>query len=162
MLAVVDTSGDIVMDEDESMVMDINEAAGQSSSGLRQASLEAESETRRFNILYVPNPSHVVSSKQEVESDLTWATQEITNSQFRAIKDLTGCVNKQWANKTGLQLWLIIQMDEYDKGEAFKIDYVLWETFRDIVLDSQANPTAWNLAKKDGIIGSIDYSIDYR
>ncbi|KAI6096125.1 hypothetical protein F5141DRAFT_1221064 [Pisolithus sp. B1] len=179
------------MDEDESMVMEIDEAAGQSSSGSRQASSEAgpsiqdhrlsslmtrsmskspfqsrlatpaisrspsvnrdnwypieKSETRRFNILYVPDPSR------------------------EAIKDLTGCMYKQWANKTGVKvhmtewLWLIIQMDEYDKGEAFKVDYMLWETFRDIVLDPQANPTAWNeLAKKDGIIGSIDYSIDYR
>ncbi|KAI6012119.1 hypothetical protein PISMIDRAFT_22789 [Pisolithus microcarpus 441] len=55
---------------------------------------------KRFNILYIPNPSHA--------------------------------------------LWVILKMDDYDKQEAFKINYMLWENFRDIILNPQANPTAWN------------------
>ncbi|KAI6125414.1 hypothetical protein EDD16DRAFT_1517206 [Pisolithus croceorrhizus] len=84
----VDASGDIIMDDDESMVMEIDETAGQSRSGLGQASLEAamlqslwdnwypieKLEMRRFNVLYVPDPSHAVGSTQEVESNLAWAT----------------------------------------------------------------------------------------
>ncbi|KAI5984890.1 hypothetical protein EDD15DRAFT_2193948 [Pisolithus albus] len=208
------TSLDMVMDEDESMNMDVDNGDGQSSHGFQQASAEAgpsmlsnrlsspmtrstgpsprqsrlttpiisrsasvnrddwypieESETRSFNILYVPDPSRAVS-RREAESDLAWATREITFRQFDAIKDLTGFVYKQRENKTGVKvrvtewLWFILQMDDYDKGEAFKIDFMPWDTFRDIVLNPKADPTAWNgLASKDGIIGGIDYSIDYR
>ncbi|KAI6042294.1 hypothetical protein EDC04DRAFT_2601081 [Pisolithus marmoratus] len=87
-------------------------------------------EMKTFNILYIPNPSHAVKTKQEAENDLGWASHEITLSQFNAISNLTGLVYKQWVTKTGVRvqvtewLWLIHQMDDYDKGTAFNIEYM--------------------------------------
>ncbi|KIK21077.1 hypothetical protein PISMIDRAFT_24004 [Pisolithus microcarpus 441] len=90
-----------------------------------------------------PSKKSCAVSRREADTDLAWATREITHGQFEAIKYLTGFVYKQRETKTGVKvrvtewLWVILQMDDYDK--------------------------AWNkLASKDGIIGGIDYSIDYR
>ncbi|KAI6025432.1 hypothetical protein EDC04DRAFT_2606310 [Pisolithus marmoratus] len=124
---------------------------------------------KTFNILYIPDPSHAVKTKQEAENNLAWASREITLNQFNAISNLTGFVYKERVTKTGVRvrvtewLWLILQMDNYDKGTAFNIKYMTWENFKDVVLDPNTRAFDWNdLVKKDCIIGGIDYSIDHR
>ncbi|KAI6020597.1 hypothetical protein EDC04DRAFT_2607394 [Pisolithus marmoratus] len=85
------------------------------------------------------------------------------------IDNLTGFIYKEQVTKTGVRvqvtewLWLILQMDDYDKGTAFNIKYMTWENFKDVILNPNTRALDWNdLVKKDCIIGGVNYSIDHR
>ncbi|KAI6017507.1 hypothetical protein EDC04DRAFT_2902507 [Pisolithus marmoratus] len=120
--------------------------------------------------MYIPNPSHAVKTKQEAANDLAWASCKITLSQFNAISSLKGFIYKEQVTKTVVRvqvtewLWLILQMDDYDKGTAFNIEYMTWENFKDIILDPNMRALDWHdlVENKDCIIGGVDYSIDHR
>jgi len=143
---------------------------------------------RRFSVLYVPDP-HSAAPNRGKATDLSWVMRDIPLTVYKTITHLTGHVYKTYENRNTsmvrvlinewvrfpsylypycmstsvVQLWLLLRMEHYDKGQAFKVTYMTWETFRDIILDPRTKSEGWNgLVSLDCIIGGIDYSIDYR
>lgn len=63
----------------------------------------------------------------------------------------------------GFQLWVILQLDDYEKGTAFNVSYMEWNDFKETVLHPNDHCEKWNmLVGMDCVIGGIDYSIDHR
>ncbi|KAI5985435.1 hypothetical protein F5J12DRAFT_787395 [Pisolithus orientalis] len=61
-----------------------------------------------------------------------------------------------------LQLWLAMNMEEYNDGNAFKLKYMKWADFKAVVLDLISQQSKWNeLVWMDCIIRGIDYTIDF-
>lgn len=57
----------------------------------------------------------------------------------------------------------MLRVDQWDNGTAFRITYMSWDQFRDVVLNPGQFASDWNdILKKDCIIGGLDYSIDHR
>ncbi|KAF8556441.1 hypothetical protein OG21DRAFT_1506544 [Imleria badia] len=126
------------------------------------------SEEIRFDILYVPDPTRAMKRK-DAERDLAWATREITQVQFDAIKDLSEFVYKKGKTENLVKvlvsewLWVILQMDDFEGGSVFNLSYMTWEDFRQTVLHPQERSAEWNMiGSKHCVIGGIDYSIDHR
>lgn len=61
------------------------------------------SESRTFEILYVPDPSRAMK-KKEAEINLGWANRDITPAQFESIKHLTGFVYKNGTRKNKIKV----------------------------------------------------------
>ncbi|KAI5989778.1 hypothetical protein F5J12DRAFT_897822 [Pisolithus orientalis] len=122
-----------------------------------------------LDILYIPDPSREVKSKNEAKEDLGWATRCIKPHQYEVIKELGKFVYKLSESKEGVKvvvsewLWLAMNMEEYNDGNAFELKYMKWADFKAIVLDPISQQSKWNeLVRMDCIIGGIDYTIDFR
>jgi len=144
------------------------------------------SQKKIFKILYIPDPSRQASQK-DAECDLGWTSRQIPDRQYEAVKHLNGFVYRMSATKkmvkvlicewvSGisllrsvadihyiLQLWMALQMGDYDNLSTFEVHYITWEMFRDVVLHPENARFEWNnFADMDCIIGGIDYTIDHR
>ncbi|KAI6137953.1 hypothetical protein BKA82DRAFT_4368126 [Pisolithus tinctorius] len=122
-----------------------------------------------LDILYIPDPSREVKSKNEAKEDLGWATRCIKPHQYEVIKELGKFVYKLSESRDGVKvvvsewLWLAMNMEEYNDGNAFKLKYMKWADFKAVVLDPISQQSKWNeLVRMDCIIGGIDYTIDFR
>ncbi|KAI6154549.1 hypothetical protein BKA82DRAFT_4010384 [Pisolithus tinctorius] len=118
-----------------------------------------------LDILYIPDPSREVKSKNEAKEDLGWATRCIKPHQYEVIKELGKFVYKLSESRDGVKvvLWLAMNMEEYNDGNAFKLKYMKWADFKAVVLDPISQQSKWNeLVWMDCIIGGIDYTIDFR
>ncbi|KAG6369552.1 hypothetical protein JVT61DRAFT_14253 [Boletus reticuloceps] len=125
------------------------------------------SESRKFEILYIPDPSRAMM-KKEAALNLGWTNRDITPAHFESIKHLTGLVYKTGRTKDRVKvlvtewLWILLQMDLFENSEAFDVRFMQWQDFRAIILDPTNDIEGWNmLAKVDCIIGGIDYSVDH-
>ncbi|KAF8126193.1 hypothetical protein EV363DRAFT_1453206 [Boletus edulis] len=125
------------------------------------------SEDWKFEILYIPDTSRGMSRK-EATLNLGWTTRDITPAHFQCIKHLTGLVYKNSTTKDSIKvlvtewLWMLLQMDLFENGEVFDVQFMPWQDFRAIVLNPTDHTEGWNrLAMVDCIIGGIDYSVDH-
>lgn len=78
------------------------------------------SEVRKFEILYVPDPSRAMKRK-EADKNLGWAMRDLTTAQYESIKHLTELVYKNRATKNGVQVlvteWVSINLPCLDNRE---------------------------------------------
>ena len=62
-----------------------------------------------------------------------------------------------------MQLWLLLMMGDFDGGSAFNVGFMLWEDFRDTVIDPPNHLEGWTtLTQMDCIIGGLDYATGHR
>ncbi|KAI5982791.1 hypothetical protein F5J12DRAFT_788081 [Pisolithus orientalis] len=107
--------------------------------------LGSTSKDTPLDILYIPDPS------REVIKELGKFVYKLSES-----KEGMKVVVSEW-------LWLAMNMEEYNDGNAFELKYMKWADFKAIVLDPISQQSKWNeLVRMDCIIGGIDYTIDFR
>lgn len=54
-------------------------------------------------------------------------------------------------------------MANFEMGNAFHISYMMWEDFKETVLNPNKRFLDWNkMVGMDCLIGGIDYTIDHR
>ncbi|KAI6157343.1 hypothetical protein BKA82DRAFT_4009728 [Pisolithus tinctorius] len=160
---------DIVMEDWETVSQGSEAYWNDPSPSIHTSTYSALSSTSRSSImgsiLYIPDPSHEVKSKNETKEDLGWATCCMKPEQYEVIKELSKFVYKLSESKEGVKvvLGLVINMEEYNNGNAFKPKYMKSADFKTIVLNLNSQQLKWNeLIWMDCIIGGIDYMIDFQ
>ena len=62
-----------------------------------------------------------------------------------------------------VQLWMFLMVGEYEGRRAFKVEFMKWAEFRDVVIDPESHVERWDgIAEMDCIVGGIDYAADPR
>lgn len=50
-------------------------------------------------------------------------------------------------------------MNDFEDGSAFNVSFMLWEDFRDIIIDPPSHMEGWtSLTQFDCIVGGLDYA----